>query len=64
MFHSVKTKTSDPSVLNELYAWPLQVMVTRYAHLANLCLAGLVVIYIGGLIVCAMNTNTETQTRA
>lgn len=49
-FGETENGVTDPSVLTEIYGWPINVLIGRYLHLANLCLAGLAVIYIGGIV--------------
>jgi hypothetical protein len=41
---------SDPSVLTEMYGWPMQMLIQRYNRLANICLVALAGVYVYGLI--------------
>lgn len=41
---------SDPSLLTEMYGWPVLTMVDRYVHLAKVCIAFLAVVYVWGLV--------------
>ena len=41
---------SDPSLLTEMYGWPVAELVNRYIHLGEMCLAALLAIYVWGLV--------------
>jgi hypothetical protein len=41
---------SDPSLLTELYGWPVLLMVDRYVRLGTICLVFLLALYIYGLL--------------
>jgi hypothetical protein len=41
---------SDPSLLTELYGWPVLLMVDRYVHLGTACLVFLLALYVWGLV--------------
>ena len=41
---------SDPTLLTEMYGWPVLLMVDRYLRLARFCLTALAVLYTWGLI--------------
>jgi hypothetical protein len=52
---------SDPSLLTEMYGWPVLVMVDRYVHLAKFCLTALAVVYIWGLISTYLETRSSSS---
>jgi hypothetical protein len=41
---------SDPSLLTEMYGWPVLQMVDRYVRLGEFCLLVLLALYVGGLV--------------
>jgi len=41
---------SDPSLLTEMYGWPVLELIDRYVRLGRACLAALFVLYVWGLI--------------
>jgi hypothetical protein len=41
---------SDPSLLTELYGWPVTQMVDRYVRLGTVCLVALFALYVWGLL--------------
>ncbi|HLY59351.1 MAG TPA: hypothetical protein VKV95_01150 [Terriglobia bacterium] len=51
---------SDPSLLTDMYGWPVLTMVDRYNHLAMFCLAVLAAVYVWGLA----STYLETRSPA
>jgi hypothetical protein len=41
---------SDPSLLTEMYGWPVMQLVDRYLRLGRICLMVLLTLYVWGLV--------------
>jgi hypothetical protein len=52
---------SDPSLLTEMYGWPVSQLVDRYIHLGKFCLAALLVLYIWGLLSAYLELRRSTK---
>lgn len=47
---------SDPSLLTEMYGWPVTQLVDRYVRLATVCLVVLLALYVWGLVCAYLET--------
>lgn len=50
---------SDPSLLTEMYGWPVLQMVDRYVRLGTLCLLALLALYLWGLVSAWLQTRSS-----
>ena len=52
---------SDPSLLTEMYGWPVTQLIDRYLRLANVCFVFLFVLYLWGLVSAYLETRSPAQ---
>jgi hypothetical protein len=52
---------SDPSLLTEMFGWPVLVMVDSYLRLAKLCLFALALVYVWGLASTYLETKSSPR---
>jgi hypothetical protein len=50
---------SDPSLLTEMYGWPVTLMVDRYIRLGKICLAVLGAVYVWGLVTAYLDVRAR-----
>lgn len=50
---------SDPSLLTEMYGWPVTQMVDRYVRLGTACLVALLGLYVWGLVSAYLETRSS-----
>ena len=55
---------SDPSLLTEMFGWPVLSMVDSYLRLARVCLMALAVVYVWGLVSTYLETKSPASRAA
>jgi hypothetical protein len=55
---------SDPSLLTEMYGWPLPKLLERYILLGQVCLAALLVVYVWGLVSAYLEVRRNSKRKA
>jgi hypothetical protein len=54
---------SDPSLLTEMYGWPVTLMMDRYVRLGTICLMALFALYVWGLLSAYLEMRPRTSSK-